>query len=408
MMSSATLYCDESRVFVPPFSRQPGGADECVVGRPETGIFLALPNEAVTILEDLQAGNTIGEVRDSYHRRYGEVPDLQDFLDAMRERGFIGVQDETASDTVSTTPKQRYHFADLPRWVPNLFFGRLTLGVYAIVIGLGIWVVSNHPHLLPTRDSLLFDEFYSVKILAVVALALSAVFIHEMSHLLAGQAVGVPSRMGFSHRLWIVVAETDLTGLWSVPKRKRFLPLVAGMITDLVACSVILLILWQHQELGVLQLPKWSEELLEALCFVYFLQLIWQFMFFVRTDMYYVISNAFDCKNLMGDTETWLKNKVSRLFPRRVQRKPLDIPARERGVVRAYSVVWVLGRFLALTILVTVTWPVAVGYLMRMISPLQQGGADMVQVLDAFLFAGISITMLTVGMTMWIRSLAKR
>ena len=59
------------------------------------------------------------------------------------------------------------------------------------------------------------------------------IFVHELAHLIAARAVGVNSRMGISHRLWYLVAETDLTGLWSVTRNQRYLPMLAGMIVDL-------------------------------------------------------------------------------------------------------------------------------------------------------------------------------
>ena len=50
-------------VEVFPFTRQPEG-DEVVIGRPDIGVFLALPAEAVEILDDLAAGRSVGGFRD--------------------------------------------------------------------------------------------------------------------------------------------------------------------------------------------------------------------------------------------------------------------------------------------------------------------------------------------------------
>jgi hypothetical protein len=50
--------------------------------------------------------------------------------------------------------------------------------------------------------------------LLVMVIGYATVFLHEMAHLVAARgAVGVSSRLGISHRLWYLVAETDMTGV---------------------------------------------------------------------------------------------------------------------------------------------------------------------------------------------------
>jgi len=52
-------YALEDFVEILPFTRQPEG-DEVVIGQPETGVFLALPAEALEILDDLGVGRSVG------------------------------------------------------------------------------------------------------------------------------------------------------------------------------------------------------------------------------------------------------------------------------------------------------------------------------------------------------------
>jgi hypothetical protein len=59
------MYTRDSIVAVRSFTRQREG-EEVVIGSPETGVFLAVPPEAVEFLDLLALGKSLGEVSDLY------------------------------------------------------------------------------------------------------------------------------------------------------------------------------------------------------------------------------------------------------------------------------------------------------------------------------------------------------
>ena len=75
-------YPTNSLVSVYPFTRQTEG-EEVVIGIPANDIFLVLPHDAVELLDYLAAGMTIGEAKSIYQIKYGEIPDLEDFLSGL-------------------------------------------------------------------------------------------------------------------------------------------------------------------------------------------------------------------------------------------------------------------------------------------------------------------------------------
>ncbi len=271
----------------------------------------------MAVLDDLARGDSVGEARARYLQRHGEDPDLEDFLQLLTERGFVRPRQagETAEPAVFPSPRPvaRTHFDNVPTWVAKLFFGPWTLAIYAVIIAAGIYTVVRDPSIFPGRRALYFERYPTVKILGVVAFSFVTLFLHEMSHLLAARAAGVKARLGISNRLWVVVAETDLTGLWAIPQKFRYLPLLAGPLTDLVTGALLLLAL-AAAKAGQLALSPLSVEMMRAIFFAYVMQFTWQFFFFVRTDFYYALTTAFDCKNLLGDAENLLKNKVAPLL----------------------------------------------------------------------------------------------
>jgi len=232
-------------------------------------------------------------------------------------------------------------------------------------------------------------------------------FVHEFAHLVAARALGVNSRLAISHRLWYLVAETDLTGLWSVPKGKRYLPILAGAIVDATSGCLLLLLVYANDLYGM-RLPDRAVHLLRAIAFVYLMRLAWQCLLYMRTDFYYVIAAFFNCKSLMRDTETFLRNLMSGLFSRIRKVDQSSIPAKERRVISIYAVLWIGGRVVALSLLWAVTIPVAILYIKNLASVFRTGYAvDRANFVDSVLVAAYFLIPTVAGFALWFRSLLR-
>ena len=406
------MYAPSSQVAVYPFTRQPEG-EEIVIGRTDTGVFLSLPREAVEILDWLREGRTVAESQDLYKERYGEVPDVEDLLTFLQEKGFVRPRTPAAEvAAAASTPAPaavRYHFADIPVPLARRIFGPTALTIGAVVFALGVAAAVLDPSLRPHRDALIFSEHRTLKTLALILVGYATVFLHEMGHLMAARAVGVNSRLGISSRMWVLVAETDMTGLWSVPKRQRYLPMLAGPVIDLVSASLISIALFaQHR--GWIALPAVAVQLSMAMVFVYMMRLLWQCFFFVRTDFYYVIATFFGCKSLMHDTRVYIGNLRRRLFSSSTP--PTDqshIPKAERRVIGAYAWIWFLGRAVALWTLFAVTLPVAGKYLRSSVTTMMAGfSGGSYAFFDALFILVFYLFPLGLGMSLWIRGMVKQ
>ena len=407
------MYARESRVSVFPFSRQ-AQADEVVIGRVDTGVFLSLPADAVALLDELREGKTVGEVQDAYFAEHGEIPDMEGLLDYLEEKGFVSPlvpgadQPDAAAFVPQAGPPQRqmrYHFTSIPESFAKKVFGKTALTIYAVVVALAAVAAFLHPGVIPGPRSLYFEHNVTFYAVALLIWGYSSIFFHEMGHLLAARATGVDSRLGIGHRLWAMVAETDLTNLWSRPARERYLPFLAGAIVDLVSAALVVFVLVAGEEKWI-HLSPMVETLVRAILFVYLLRLLWQCFFFVRTDFYYVVSTGFGCVNLLGDTEDFLRNQLAR-FTRLV--KPKDqsmIPAKEWRVIHIYAVIWALGRALALVALFTVTIPLLLLYSGMFVRALQIGyDADPLRFLDVMLVSIFTLIPLVGGLGLWLMSL---
>lgn len=400
-----TRFSADAVVRLLPFSRQIEG-DEAIIGRAETGTFLALPLEAVELLDELAKGKSIGQVQAEHRLKTGETPDLEDLLSYLDERGFLaGEARESAGPPPGRPPSRRFHFTGFPENVARKIFSLPMLIGAGLLILAAILAAIEEPALRPSWKSLLFDRDVTLMTTLLMLSGLVLTFFHEMGHLVAARARGVSCSLGIGNRLWIVVAETDMTGVWALPKKERYLPILAGPLVDAVSGSFLILILFAELH-GWLALPPVLATLFRALATVYLLRILWQCYFFVRTDFYYVYTMTFGCRNLLKDTQDFLKNRWADLLGRVRPADQSHIPAREMKAVKAYSGFWLLGRALALLMFATVIMPLVVRYLVSvgsiLISP---NGFTAYQVFDAGAFSFLSMAMLLTGIWLWLKEI---
>src|SRR5690606_24378543 len=118
----------------------------------------------------------------------------------------------------------------VPAWLARPLFGRVAWTVYGLAAIFDVAALVLVPSLLPVpaQDAFTLDDAgLSGLLLYVFQLALVAV--HECWHWLADRSLAIPARFGADRRMAFLVCETDLSQLWSVPRRQRYGPLLAGL-----------------------------------------------------------------------------------------------------------------------------------------------------------------------------------
>jgi hypothetical protein len=339
---------------------------------------------------------------------------MEDFLSSLEQAGFVqpeppeggpppALKPQTGP-SASSQPVLRYHFEGFPQRVARVLTSIPALVCYGALIAAALAAIVAEPSLRPGWSALLFTEDMTSVGLGLLLYSFWMLFLHEMAHLVAARASGVSSRLGLGHRLWIVVAETDVSQLWTIPRKQRYMTLLAGPLFDVVGAAVFVCIGYAGSQ-GWVTLSPLAAHICRALTLMHLLNLVWQCNFFLRTDFYFVLANLFSCKNLMGDTEAFLRTLVNRWLG---WGKPKDIsyiPARELRVVRAYAVIWVLGRANMLWILATITLPLMWGYLKQIATVLGAGFSQHPYTfIDALLLGTVTVAVQVTGLGMWLRS----
>jgi hypothetical protein len=199
-----------------------------------------------------------------------------------------------------------------------------------------------------------FVESFVIVELTIVLGQLPLSGIHELAHLLAGRRLGLRSRIRLSNRFYFVVFETTLDGLVSVPRRRRFLPMLAGMGADVVVMSAL--------TVTAAALPDGSlaSRVCLALAFSTLPRIIWQGYLFLQTDIYFLVATLLGCIDLHATSRQWLANRWHRARGRtdRLVDEATWHP-NDRRAARWYGPLMLLGYGAAIVMMAVVAAPLA-------------------------------------------------
>jgi hypothetical protein len=330
--------------------------DNFIVGSPHTAEYVEVPEIGATIIGWLQQGMDLAECERRAEILAGEPVDVADFLSVLSDEGLFPA-------TVPAAPAT----GRFSRKLGQLLFNRAAWAAYGIMALVGPVLLIAMPGLRPTyRDGFPFTT-QLLNIVAVSLLGMAAVAVHEGAHVLAAAALGLRSRLSVSRRLYFLTFQADLTRLWSVPRRARYGPLLAGIVWDGVIMSGALVL-----QATAIQDPV-TVRLLRALVLLQFTALIAQTMVFMRTDVYALLVNATGCTTLWATKGALLRRLLRRTTPAD-ERQLAEAGSREIAWARRYLWLYVPGIAVALGYLVAFVLPSLPHLVTLCVTPIRADG----------------------------------
>jgi len=343
---------DDRAVLFHRLSFVPDG-DDVVVGRADTRSYAVLPADGAELLRRLSDGMPLADASAWYRETFDEDVDLDDFLESMTELGFVRAAHE---QVVAQRPARL-------RWLGRLVFSVPAWIVGAVLLLAWFVVAMRHADLRPAPSQVYFTGSLLVVQVTLLFGQMPLGLLHEGFHVLAGQRIGLPSRLSISNRFTYVVFETRMA-LLSVPRKQRYLPLFAGMLADVaVVCVLGLVADTTRTASGALSL---TGRVCLALAFTVIARIGWQFLLYLRTDLYYALSTALNCQNLHDASRAIFANRLWRLV-----RKPARIvdetqwTDRDLRIGQWYGLVIGLGLACAVALTAFMSLPVLVTYVVR-------------------------------------------
>jgi hypothetical protein len=333
--------------------------DGITVGRPDADSYAMLPEDGAALLRRLSEGMPVPEAADWYRTEFGESIDMDDFVEALHELGFI----REAGESVVVAREVGL------QWLGRAMFSPLAFAGYAVLVAAAIAVLVMQPQLRPHAANVFFTPSLVAVQLVLTFAQVPVLVVHEGFHVLAGRRLGLPSTLSLGRRLYFLVVQTELDGLLGVPRRKRYLPFLAGMVADVLVFSLLTI---GSAVIG----PNLVGRLALAVAYLVVLRIVWQFYVFLRTDLYYVLTTMLGCTNPHEATMAYLRGKFAWLPGVRPSTSDEeDWSPRDRQLVPWFAALTVAGvGFLLVTIAVAIV-PVVLGFAVRTWTALAKGAS---------------------------------
>ncbi|MEN2465726.1 peptidase [Ornithinibacillus sp. JPR2-1] len=302
-----------------------------------TGEFYEMPKVCIDAIELIKNGKGLAEIEQTLKTNYpNEDVEIIPFVEQLVEFGLVK---EIDGKIVTTSQKNKSPNAF--NWISanfaSFFFNKISNKIYLFLLFINIGLILLHPELLPHyQDIFIFDSMIA-NMLTYTGISLILILIHEFGHILAIRSYNLPTKLDIGNRLFLIVFETDLTPAWKLAPRQRNPLYFAGMSFEqvilFIAFSLTLLIGDSNPLLF---------GLLGIIIFDIFVKTIYQFSFFMKTDIYFIIENITGSYNLMESG----KNYLSKWLPFIKQDTTTTIYKDELSAVRLYSVFYVIGMVL--------------------------------------------------------------
>ncbi|MEO3889237.1 hypothetical protein [Nonomuraea sp. B5E05] len=371
------------RLIIRPDDDDP---DAVVVGRAEIGEFIELPavyGEAIRLLRE---SLPVSAVEQRLADEQDVEIDVAELVEALTELGFVASVDEhRLPDPRTDAPP--VHFPWLTDRHVSWMFSRPMKLAWLLVVGAALVTLVGRPDLLPHYADFFWGEYVGLTVLVNTAMVSVTLSTHEMMHLMAARSLGVPGRIGFGTRLHNLVVQTDVTGVWGVPRRSRYRVYLAGMAWDfLLMASLTLLV-------AHVALPSLVQALFQALVVAVLMTIPFQLQVYMRTDLYYVLRDLLRTRNLFDDGLAFARYLRARAVAR-LRRRPCpvedptgELAPHERRATRVYSVFLVIGATVSLTAFALFAAPIAIVALVRALGAIVDAfnGGSVLPALDSAL-----------------------
>jgi putative peptide zinc metalloprotease protein len=268
-----------------------------MVGDVVRGEFISVPRVAVVVIDALRDGLTVAEAADRARDSAGTDVDVADFVETICDLGFVASIDGEAIQNEGTQLGYGGRLGAVAAWLARPLYSAPAWIAYGLLFAGSLVLLTTVAWFRPRYGQLFFlpNPVLSIAVLVIITIPLT--MLHELAHWLGARIEGLPARITLSRRYYLLVLQTDLSALWALPRRRRFGPLLAGIAVDTVATAA-LLCARGAQYLGWWHPQPTLARLLAAVILGQVVAVSFQFVVFLRTDLYAVLITGMGYINL--------------------------------------------------------------------------------------------------------------
>lgn len=283
--------------------------DTIVLNQREYGYQLKLKKDFKYILLLMDGSRTIEQLKDEYEIYFGRSISsdaLDKFIkERLQKNGFLeGV------GNLKTRNSQAFlkaKFVIIKKGIlekiyhPNLNFifeGQTFYSILFILFSANFYIFTTHLNIdLNSKSWLIF-----------LILFICHLF-HEVGHAMAAKAKqSSPGNIGFGFYFILPVFFVDLSDIWNIPKKDRIIVNLSGIFFDYLIglCFGILFFISKNSLFLIIQI-------------ILFTKTFYNLNPVIRSDAYWVISDAFDKPNLYDNLTLEVRLLIKRLFNKKTE-----------------------------------------------------------------------------------------
>jgi hypothetical protein len=163
----------------------------------------------------------------------------------------------------------------------------------------------------------------------------------------------------------------------------------AGLLTDVMFMA---LCFWLRflTDIQVINLGVFGYDLVKGLVLMQLTQILWQFLFFMKTDIYYVFVTYFRTTDLLADTQRYIKEKLHEYFNIFSKQDLSLISKREIKIIKYYSVFFLLGSCVTMAVFLFYLLPIMSEFLVGSVQGMLHG--TFAEKTDGLVFISILVT----------------
>lgn len=324
---------EESIVAFVPLSRVREPDGRYYIGREETNTYLHLDEKYAEIIRLCDGSRNIKEVINlyiDYHRSKDQAENYILFLNLTVEL----IQQLFKYQFVSKINGQSFNeFSRLQyqeeikkRPILNFLFSDLFMLFCFTLFIFGLAITVTNTSLFPNSNHLFWHPNLMISVLSQFILTFLLLAKHEYFHYLAAKNFGIKTDISMSHRYLDLVVEAKLTNIYKTTRKNRVKIYAAGMASDALFYGGLLIIL-NLNKIVIFELPILFRQFLQQIILITWLNILWQFRFFLKTDIYAIIEDTSGCDRLHElatvESQYWLFSYLARISKFFLEKKNL-------------------------------------------------------------------------------------
>lgn len=294
--------------------------NEIIVWKTGSSNYLATDHYGLEVIGMLSLQMSIREIKKILLSKYHIVDkriSMSELLQVLLDSGII-----RKINDIELEPMQRNSWSITLTGVDKyaiLLTSHKAMIFYAIVVLIGLYNTISLPATILNVPFMEYEDHSMWTFVFTLCISIILMIVHESGHYIAARSFGIDAVINFRWRFIFLTAVTSVNDLWSKSKKQRYYVYYAGIIVDFLVLALTASMLNMFFK-NASVMKSLTVYYLTIALYMTAMKIILQWCIVLKSDMYWIISTWFDCKNLFSDSTEYL----SEILKATIKRKSIN------------------------------------------------------------------------------------